>query len=424
MSESALVNADEGSRFASSRGTPQLTAMAWRNVRRTSRRTWLAAGGIAFAVFLLTLILSIQIGAFTGAVDNAARIMLGHIQLQHPHYQDDPSIENRVTGIRSIIEDVEARPGVETASARAMSFALTSSGERSYGAQIMGVEYQKESKWSALPAMQLEGRYLAGPGEALIGSALARNLGLAVGDELVILGTAVEGGVAALVSRVVGTYTTGQPDLDRAIVQVPLGDFQAAWNLSADEAHSIIIITDSVTRSEELAPSLSRADLRSLGWRDLQPEIAQTMELKLVGVYVMFVLVAIIVIFSIVNSFMMVIFERTQEFGMLMAVGMRRRDIIMQLQIEAFLVWLLGAAVGLAITGVLLAILIDQGIPLPPQADDLMKLFSMPSRIYPVFEPNGLYALPIMLIGTQIAALIPGLRLLGMKPVEALRPSE
>ncbi len=407
------------------RATPELWGVAWRNIMRTSRRTWLTASGIAFAILLMSLMRSLQVGAFMGAVDNSARIMLGHIQLQHPGYEDDPTIENSIHGIDEIIADVESRPGVEVVSARAQSFALTSSGERSFGAQVIGVQHDKEVVWSSLTRMDVEGRYLQGPGEAFIGSALARNLGISVGDEMVILGTAIEGGVAALVVEVVGTYTSGQPELDRAIVQVSLQDFQSAWNLASDEAHIINVIAESVADSEQLAPQLGRAHVRSMNWRELQPEMVQMMELKLVGTYVLFILVAIIVIFSVVNSFMMIIFERTPEFGMLMAIGMRPHHIIIQLQIEALLVSLLGVFIGLVIAAVGIGILSETGIALPAQAEELTKSMAFPDRMYPVFSLSALYiAIPVMLLGTQFAALIPGLRLRHMHAVEALRAAE
>ncbi len=87
------------------RATPELWSVAWRNITRTSRRTWLTACGIAFAILLMTFVRSLQVGAFIGAVDNSARIMLGHIQLQHPDYEDDPTIENSIHGIFNIIAD-------------------------------------------------------------------------------------------------------------------------------------------------------------------------------------------------------------------------------------------------------------------------------------------------------------------------------
>jgi ABC-type antimicrobial peptide transport system permease subunit len=153
--------------------------------------------------------------------------------------------------------------------------------------------------------------------------------------------------------------------------------------------------------------------------------MVQMMEMKLIGTYVLFILVAIIVIFSVVNSFMMIIFERTPEFGMLMAVGMRPHHIIIQLQIEALLVCILGIILGLGITAVGVGILSETGIALPAQAGELLKSMAMPERMYPVFSFGALFiAVPVMVLGTQLAALIPGLRLRHMHAVDALRSAE
>jgi ABC-type lipoprotein release transport system permease subunit len=95
-----------------------------------------------------------------------------------------------VSGAPALRDRIESMDGVVAVSLRAQSFALVSAEERSFGAQVVGVEANRESKWSTLPSMVAEGRYLASPGDAYVGSVLARNLGLTVGDELVMLGTA------------------------------------------------------------------------------------------------------------------------------------------------------------------------------------------------------------------------------------------
>ncbi|MDA1076950.1 MAG: ABC transporter permease, partial [Proteobacteria bacterium] len=180
--------------------TLRVAAIAWRNLWRNGRRTWLGAGGIAFALMILVVGQSTQQGSFSAAIDNGARLMTGHLQIQHPMYQDDPRLEHLLSNASSIRDEVLKRPGAVAASIRAETFALASVGERSFGAQIVGVQSRREVQWSTLPAMVDEGRYLKGPGEAYVGAILARNLGATVGDEIVVLGTAKEGGVAAAVA--------------------------------------------------------------------------------------------------------------------------------------------------------------------------------------------------------------------------------
>ena len=149
------------------------------------------------------------------------------------------------------------------------------------------------------------------------------------------------------------------------------------------------------------------------------------MELKYVSVQFFFALIAIIVSFSVVNTFMMTVFERTPEFGMLMAVGMRPSAIMLQLLIEAFWLALLGISLGVAFSAALLLPLSATGIPLPEASAQLLAQFNMPERMYPGFSLTSVWvASLIMLVGTQFAAIVPALRIRRMRPVEALRASE
>ena len=301
-----------------------------------------------------------------------------------------------------------------------------SSGERSFGAQILGVDPVLEADWSTLPGMIGEGRYLEAPGEVVLGSILARNIGVALGDEIVLLGTAREGGVAAVVAELVGTFDSGQTELDRSIVQIPIADFRSGWEMADDEVHALLVIAESVAMSETVARDLGSGEgWRALSWRALMPEAEQTIEMKAIGAYVFFALIAMIVTFSVVNTFMMTIFERTREFGMLMAIGMKPAAILVQLQLEAFWLSVLGVTVGLLMALAFIAPLEAFGMPLPADAGDLLSRYNMPDRMYPAFSYTAAWlAAGIMLIGTQLAALIPGMRIRRLRPSQHCGPTE
>lgn len=412
----------------SNHSSGSLPLIAWRNLWRNRRRTWLTSGGIAFAVWLLIFAISMQDGSFEVMVDNGARLMLGHAQIQHPAYQDDPRMEYTITETASLLTMLRKDPRVTAASPRAQSFALASRGERSFGAQVMGVDAAEEARWSSLPGMIDVGRYLENPGEAVLGAVLARNLGASVGDEIVLLGTAKEGGVAAIVANVVGLIESGQTALDRSVLQIPIDDFRAAWNMGPDEAHLIVVLTDSVMASRDVVAELAASGQngwRALDWRELMPELVQTIDIKQVSTALFFGLIAIVVTFSIVNTFMMTVFERTPEFGMLMAIGMKPGSIMLQLSIEALFLALLGVAVGVFLALLFLIPLAQVGMPLPAAATEVLAEYNMPDRMYPSFSVvAAVTSGAIMLIGTQIAAFIPALRIRRMRPVEALRGSE
>ncbi|MEZ5557277.1 MAG: FtsX-like permease family protein [Pseudomonadales bacterium] len=421
-----VVGGSRGRRTARRTGFGGVTGpLAWRNLWRNRRRTWLTAGGIGFAAWLQVFAMSMQDGTFGTMVDNAARLLTGHLQVQRPDYHDDPRLEHVLDDATSLREQALRLPGVTAALPRAQAFALAAGEDRSFGAQIMGVDAAAEQRASSLPGMVNEGRYLEGSGEAVIGAALARNLGLGVGDELMLVGNAREGGVAAAVARVVGVFSTGIAELDRGLVQIPIDDFRQAWNLRADQIHALVVLLDRTGRSTSVARALAGPGRAVLDWTELTPELVQAVELKRVGAQLFFALVAVIVTFSVVNTFMMTVFERTPEFGMLMALGMRPAAIARQLCGEALCMALLGLVLGLGSAALLVAVLAAVGVPLPADVEDVLVRYKLPERIYPVFSWGAAAtACIVLLLGTQLAALVPALRVLRLRPVQALRAME
>ena len=137
----------------------------------------------------------------------------------------------------------------------------------------------------------------------------------------------------------------------------------------------------------------------------------------------MYAIIMLVVAFSVVNTFIMTIFERTQEFGMLRAIGMRPGTIMGMLQIEAFFIWLLGIGLALAVAGPVIFWLSVQGFYLGEAMSELagQQLF-LPDRLHAKVNAVVLLTSPlIMLAGVQIAALIPSLRIRRLRAVLALR---
>jgi ABC-type lipoprotein release transport system permease subunit len=296
-------------------------------------------------------------------------------------------------------------------------------GEKSFGAQVLGVDPAAELQLSTLPGAVVQGHYLAGPGDALVGLALARNLGAGVGDELLILGSGREGGVAALALTIAGIFDTGQAELDRGLVQVSLQDFREGFYMNG-EAHQVVIKLRDVDSATALTARINAAlpaPLVARSWQELLPDVVQGIALDRISSMLFYSILTLIVLFSIVNTFIMTVFERTREFGMMLAIGMRPWRIIAMLQLEALWQALLGGLLGALLAAPILAWLIRSGIPAADIAD-LAPNVLLPSHIRGAFAWGQLAVIPlIFVLGCQLAALIPGLRVLRLRPVEALR---
>ena len=404
-----------------------VSAIAWRNLWRNARRTWLTIGGIAFAVLLLLVVRSIQNGMFTMMIDSGTRLLSGHVQIQHPEYEADPSLRHTIADASAVARRVAMLPHVAAVGQRASAHALVSFGERSYGAQVMGVEPAAETALSTLPSSLRGGRYVQNFRDAVVGAGLARDLEAKVGDEIVVLGSTRDGTVAAMSATLVGVFETGIADVDRSVVQVPLPAFQEAFGLG-DEAQAIVVRLDDIDRIDAFVAAgagvvAGAGDrLRWLSWRDLMPEVVQMIQLKRVSTSLFFAILSLLVTFSAFNTFVMTVFERRREFGVLLAVGMKPARILTMVEIEALCLATLGIAIGLVLGLAIVAIVGRVGIPLGQAGAQLLHSFHLPDRLYAVLSPDGLLLGPIlMLVVIPLAAFIPALRILRLKPIDAMR---
>jgi ABC-type antimicrobial peptide transport system permease subunit len=132
-------------------------------------------------------------------------------------------------------------------------------------------------------------------------------------------------------------------------------------------------------------------------------------------------MILVLVTFSVVNTFIMIVFERTREFGMLLALGMRPWRIIRQVQLEAMLVWMVGAILGLVLSSIVVGYVATVGIPLSGFEEMAAQLY-IDDRLYPAFSLASLLTAPmVLLVSTQIAAFVATLQIRHLRPVEALR---
>ena len=205
---------------------------------------------------------------------------------------------------------------------------------------------------------------------------------------------------------------------------VHLADFQDAFGLD-DEVHSIALTLADPKSARAAAATLGDAETAGVPWQELMPDVHQMVDLKLQSTYMIYALLLVLLTFSIVNAFIMTTFERTPEFGMLKAIGMRPGGIVGMMTVEALWMAVLGIAVTLAIGVPLITILGVTGITFGETYSEMTAQFLMPERLFPSFGYRVFLEFSItVLVATQVAALIPTLRLRRLNVVDALRAEE
>ena len=402
-------------------------AGAWRNLWRNRRRTWLAVGGVAFATALVQFSMSMQVGGYAAQIEAATDFFVGHAQIQRSDYLEQGRIEQTLAGATALVRRLEARPEVLAVAPRVEAFALASVEERSFGVQLLGMDAARERRTVGFLRRIAEGRMAAGLDEVVLGSALARNLGAGLGDEVVVLGAGKEGGVAALAASVSGIFDSGIVELDRSLMLAPINAVQSAFGLG-DEVHSLVLRGADPLAGTELVQALNSElplGAKARNWDAVLPDLRQGIELDRLGSVFLYAIIIVVVTFSVVNTFIMTVFERTREFGLLRAIGMRPGALIGMVQLEALCIWLLGVAVALALMVPVIAWLSRYGLYLGEEISQVGSNLFLPDRIHPRLSwAVALTAPAIMLGGVQLAALAPALRIRRLQPVAALRARE
>jgi ABC-type lipoprotein release transport system permease subunit len=406
------------------------TQMAWRNIWRNPRRTILTICAIAFSSLLLVFMLSFQFGSYETMINTAVKIQTGHLQVQAQDYQDKKSIRRVVSDPAAVATILNKIPQVQAYGFRAQAFSLVSSQKRSYGALVTGIDPRRESRISRLKELIRQGEFLAADDgeQALIGTILARNLRLQLGDEITLLGQGRDGSIAATVVRVKGIYASGIDAFDRNVIQIPLKTFQEVYAMG-NAVHEIVIIADSLadidamrhTISDPIAEVNNPTPLKILDWEELMPGLRQGIEMDLVSGMIFYFLLILVVAFSILNTFLMAIFERTREFGVLMAIGTTPLRLTKILLMESMTMAACGIVSGILLGSAVTLYFQTHGIDISG-ASDLLSQFGISGRIYPKLSlVSALSGPAAVLLITLCAALYPALRVKRLQPVEAMR---
>jgi putative ABC transport system permease protein len=403
--------------------------MAWRNIWRNPRRSILTISAIAFASLLLVFMLSWQFGSYETMIDAVVKVHTGHLQVQARDYNEDREMRQVVPNPESILAGLGKIPNVAAFTSRGQAFALTASADRTYGALVTGIDPARESSVSRIRDFVREGKYLdsSDPNTALVGSLLARNLKVGLGDELTLLGQGRDGSAAATVVTVRGIFRSGQNEFDRNTLYMPLATFQETFTMGV-AVHEIVILADALdhipgirkTLQEEIAGSGQSKVLTILDWSELMPGVLQSIKIDLVSGFIMYLILIVVVAFSILNTFLMVLFERTREFGVLLAVGATPGRLSRLLLIESTSMTLVGIVFGIILGSLVTAYFEAHGIVISGTGEVLQQ-FGLPERMYPQLSLLSiLIGAGIVLVITLLTALYPAHKVRHLEPVEAM----
>lgn len=404
--------------------------IAWRNIWRNPRRSLVTISAIVFASILLIFSISFQFNSYKIMIDAAVGTHTGHLQVQAEGYNEDKKMHQVVRNPDKVAEAFKDLSWIKALSYRADTFSLVSSQERTYGVWVVGIDPAREKQVSTLSKVIREGDALSETDSrhALIGTLLAKNLAAKVGDELVLLGQGLDGSVSADLLNVKGIFSTGQPELDRSFLQMPLTTFQEIFSMG-DTVHQIVVVGKDLDLVSEAAQAIQQRleahvpsqKLKVLTWRQLLPGLEQSIEVDMVSGWIFYGILVIIVAFSIMNTFLMTVVERTREFGMLLAIGMRHGQIVRLVLMESALITAVGIGLGILFGCLITYYFQIHGIEIPG-SEELLAQWGIPSRMRPKLTPFSVSLGPVLILAiTLLTAIFPVLRIYRLEPIRAMR---
>ena len=403
-----------------------LAVIAWRNIWRNPRRSWVLISALAVGTFCFVGGLAYVDGFFQQIIRGAIQLQGGHIRIAAAGYSANPTVSSYFHYPDELDQVLRNTPGVAHI-ARVQTPGMATSAAQSSGIMVIGVDPHEELQVSDIPLSIVDGTYL--PEEAddnliVLGESLAERLDILVGERIVLMANDVENEISAAAYRVSGLYRTSSRDYDRLHVFV---DVNHARELVGYEDLTISLISvklgpghDLDATAESLREQLPSSEFEVLTWEERAPVLQLMSDMMGMANAILVIVLFTAIGFTLINSFTMVIFERIREIGIMAAGGVRPRQIRAMLYLEGVFILILGTALGSAMATGLITWWSHEGLDLSQFAEGLSS-FGAAAVVFPYVDWGHLwsgYLMIFLLVG--LALLYPAIKASRFKIVDAM----
>jgi putative ABC transport system permease protein len=400
-----------------------LFRISWKNVWRSKRRSAIVVAAIAIGLWGGLFASGVMEGMMEATVNSAIERELTHIQIHRPGFRDERSISMTIPDAESIIESVRRLPGVYAVTGRCLLDGMASSPTTSQGVRIKGIVPLDEESATALRKEIVQGSYIdtGKTNPVLIGKKLAEKLEVKVRSKIVLTFQGPDGTLIYGAFRVEGIFESTSSQYDQTNVYIAQRDLFAL--LGSPMIHEIGIRLS----SELLVPAVRKTiqdqhpALEVMTWGELAPELELFLESASVIMNIFLGIILTALLFGITNTMLMSVLDRVREFGMLMAVGMKRRQVFVMVMTETVLLSLTGGAAGMILGGGTIAYLRRTGIDLSMFAEG-MAHFGFSRLLIPTIPLTTFPILTLMIVVTALlAAIYPAIKVIQLRPASAIR---
>ena len=399
--------------------------LAWRNLWRNRKRTMITSASVMFAVLLAIFLNSLKEGILIKMQENVVSFYSGAIQLHQSGYWDDQSINNTFGASEELSSAMMSHQNVESVIPRLESFALTASKDNSRGSLIISIDPEKERLITKIDQKIVEGEFINAEDQAaLITQGLADYLELSVGDTLVIIGQGYHGVSAAGKYPIKGIIDFSSPQLNKSMVYLPLKEGQWLFG-AANRLSALVLQVNNINVSEDTAMELGMlvsSEFEVMDWSILLPELDQVIEGERAENVIFLFVLYLLISFGIFGTILMMTMERKFEFGVLVAIGMKKFKLSSVVVLENIFVSMLGALVGTLISIPLIAYFNAYPIKITGELKEAYERYGFDPVFYFSIEPKIFYSQTIVvLIIALVLSVYPMFKIGRLDAVEAMR---
>jgi putative ABC transport system permease protein len=325
--------------------------IAFRNIFRHSRRSFLTGLIIGGGFVLFSVMIGIQYGSYSYLIDAFTRDRTGHVQVHLNGYLDKPSVYNAFGGYEDIGKRMEGITYLESWAPRIYSPALAFKGKKTTGVRINGIDVLREQATTRLMKKITEGRFVVdGPSrEIVVGEGLAEVLKAGVGDDIALITQAADGSIANGMFRIVGL--TGPRDRTNAYLNITTVQ---EFLVLGDRVHELAVTLTDQDRARHGATAISALlndpsfDVEP--WQVVEEQFYRAMKADEEGGFITYLILMIIVAIGVLITVLMTILERTKEFGVLRALGTRPAALFLMIILETTILAMLSIIPGIIIS--------------------------------------------------------------------------
>jgi len=400
----------------------QLLKMAFRDLGRNRRRSFFSSLALGLGLAVLLLMAAFINGEMNGAMDSTIRLQSGHLQIRAQNYNETKTSlkwEDLVENPDQIVAQITALSPVQAATPRLFASGIASAGNQSTGVRVLGIDPLSQANAPYLEGMT-SGEFLTPDDREglVIGQPLADKLDLKVGDPVNLSVNTSNGEVAQQPFTVRGVYSTQTNGFDSVTVFMPLAKAQAITQ-TENHASVIFVLLNDKADTDKVVAALQTSQYKVLPWTQLNELIIQFEDLANSYIVILYLIVLGVTATVIVNTLIMAVFERTREIGILSAIGMKGRSILLMFLTESTLLAIGGVVMGLILGSLLVAYFTNYGFYIGKMGISGMLIGN---TIYASLTVQDTVRLTILaFIITLLAGLYPAILAARMEPVLALR---